>query len=358
MNANIASRRLVSQHLVGERFGRVEDVVAYLGAVQSQDYAGAKWAIAQRMKDVSDEDIDKLFNDGAILRTHVMRPTWHFVMPEDIRWMLDLTADRVKKLMAYYNRKLDLNDKVFAKCNELIAQALQGGTYLTRTELAAALSKGGVEAKGQKLGHIVMQAELDAVICSGPRRGKQFTYALLEERAPHAKKLERPEALGELAKRYFVSHGPALAQDFAWWSGLTVADAVEGIKYAGSHLVSETTDNKTYWFSASASSPQKAPPSIHLLPNYDEYLISYKDYSPIFSDEMTGLEKPFGNALLAHIVVRNGRVIGGWRRTFQKDKVIIKVDIKVSLSKDEQQRLKDATENYGRFLDMSTTLAW
>ena len=158
-----------------------------------------------------------------------MRPTWHFVVPEDIRWMLELTAPRVKTVLAHYNRKLELDDALFAKSNAAIIKALQGHTYLTRQELKTILTNIGIETNVQRLAHIIMWAELDGLICSGPRRGKQFTYALMEESVRKAKKLNREQALAKLALNYFTSHGPAQLKDFSWWSGLAVKDARDAL---------------------------------------------------------------------------------------------------------------------------------
>ena len=352
----IAHQRLHNQRLTGTPFEKPEDVVQWLTAVQAQDYAGAKWAIAQRTKATSDAELDQLFNDGTILRTHVLRPTWHFVMPADIRWMLKLTAPRVNAVSAYYYRKLELDDAVFRRSRTVLAKALRGGKQLTRTELAQAFKGAGITASGLRLAYLIIRAELDAVICSGALRGKQFTYALLDDRVPETKTLEHDEALAELAKRYFTSHGPALVRDYTWWSGLTVADAKAGIEMAGSHLTHETADGKTYWFAAHATTAKKTTPIVHLLPNYDEYLIAYKDHSRSFDASLVKETRPEREeVLMAHIVVLNGQVIGGWRRTIGKDEVAIKTNLLVKLSGVEQAALRTAAGRYGLFLGKSVT---
>lgn len=272
---DVAQARLRNERLVGPGFDKPADVVRWLGAVQSQDYAGAKWAVGLRVKECVDDDVEGALRDGRILRTHVLRPTWHFVVPEDIRWMLALTTPRVRAAMAHNDRKLGLTDRLCGRSNDLIAKALAGGNYLTREELAAVLARSNIEAAGPRLGHFMLRAELDAVICSGPRRGKQFTYALLDERAPAARPYARDEALAELAARYFDSHGPALPLDFAWWSGLTVTDARRGIELAGRRVTPVILDGRTYWHgtgesSTSALSTKPERNVIHLLPNYDE----------------------------------------------------------------------------------------
>jgi hypothetical protein len=209
---DVAIQRLRHQRLVGRPFARPEDAVRWLGAVQSQDYAGAKWAVAQRTRACTDDDVERAFADARILRTHVLRPTWHFVLPDDIRWMLALTAPRVRATMAYYERKLALDAAVFRRSQAVLEKALVGGNALTRDELGRALGAAGIAASGERLGLIMMRAELDALIASGPRRGKQFTYALLDERAPRGPDAGARRGAGRARGRYFASHGPALPQ--------------------------------------------------------------------------------------------------------------------------------------------------
>ncbi|MBA2680086.1 MAG: winged helix DNA-binding domain-containing protein, partial [Ktedonobacteraceae bacterium] len=280
-NFDIAQRRLRSQLLIQPMFEKSEDVVSWLGAVQAQDYGAAKWALGLRSQQgTTDDDIEQAFNDGAILRTHVMRPTWHFVSPADIRWLLMLTAPRVHAVNAYGYRELELDAATCTQCNDVLVKALQGGKQLTRPELASALEQAGIAMDDlQRMTYVLMQAELEGVICSRARRGKQFTYALLDERAPQARMLDRDEALAELTKRYFTSHGPATLQDFAWWSGLTMAEVRAGIALATSQLVCEVVDDRTYWFSPSPL--QDAEQTAHLLPNFDEYTVGYKDRSAV-----------------------------------------------------------------------------
>jgi hypothetical protein len=235
LNQDIAQWRLHAQHLTGTPLKTAADVVGWLGAVQSQDYAGAKWAVAQRTNGLTDADLDQAFADGSILRTHVLRPTWHFVTPADIRWLLAVTKPRVHALNAYMYRQCELDETLLRRSSDVLANALVGGRQLTRTELGASLAQAGIVAEGIRLGYIIHYAELEAVICSGARRGKQFTYALLEERAPQAKRLDPDAALAELAKRYFTSHGPATLKDLTWWSSLTLAEARMAVELAGDH---------------------------------------------------------------------------------------------------------------------------
>jgi winged helix DNA-binding protein len=356
IDSAVAQRRLLNQHLVGDPLQKPEDVVRWLGAMQSQDYAGAKWAIAQRVGNVNDAELNRLFDNGSILRTHLLRPTWHFVSPADIRWMLKLTAPRVHAANAYYYRKLELDGPIFRRSNAAIARALKGGKQLTRVELAESLRRAKIDASELRLAYLVMRAELDAIICSGSLRGKQFTYALLDDRAPQGDGFDREAALSELTRRYFASHGPALIQDFAWWSGLTVADAREGVEAAG--LLSNSHNGKTYWFGTpTKSAARQKTPLIHLLPNYDEYLIAYKDHRPSFDPALLGADAKNRSAVMAHLIVLDGQVIGGWQRTIEKSAVTIRTKLLVALGRRERSALAEACERYGEFLGKPVKLA-
>jgi len=350
---NIVVQRLHNQQLEQTSLHTPGEVVAWLGAVQAQEYGPAKWALGLRLPPgVTDADVEQAFTGGLILRTHVMRPTWHFVTPADIRWLLDLTAPRVNQANAYMYRKLELDDALFRRSNAAIARALQGGQQLTRTELGAVLAEIGIVAEGMRLGYIVHRAELDAIVCSGARRGKQFTYALLDERAPQARTLARDEALAELTGRYFTSHGPATAEDVAWWSGLTRADVKAGLEMVASQLVHEVVDGKTYWFSTSTLPPRETSHQAFLLPTYDEFVIGYTDRSAMFDAAHTHQLRPRDNIVFDSMIVIDGRVVGSWRRTFKKGAVVVELAPFAPLTAAEGEAVTVAAQRYGEFVGM------
>ena len=225
---DIAPIRLRQQQLARGDGTSPSDVVRWLGAVQAQDYAGARWALGLRVKGTTDEDVARAFDAGTILRTHMLRPTWHFVAPEDIRWVQALTAPRVHAANCSYYRKLELDDRLLARSRAVFERTLDGGAHRTRTELASALARAGIVADGHRLAYLVMHAALERVICSGPRRGKQFTYARLDERAPGARTLARDEALAALTRHYFSSHGRIPATELR-----RVPDRVQGSRHCG-----------------------------------------------------------------------------------------------------------------------------
>ena len=352
MHNEICRRRLAGQFLTTVKPESGAEVVRALGAVQAQDYAGAKWAVGQRTTGRTDAEIERELETGQILRTHVLRPTWHFVVPADIRWMLELTGPRVSAAMAPVNRRLELDQSVYRRAYRVFTKALGGGTCLTRSELAANLTRAGVTgASGQRLGHLMLQAELDGVVCSGPRREKQFTYALLDERAPPAPSLSRDEALAELTRRYFTRRGPATPRDYAWWSGLTVTDAKRGIALVAEALERLTIDDTDYWVAADAPRLTRQSLSAHLLPNYDEYFIGFRDRSAIGHRVRDTSSVTGGSALIPHVIVVNGELVGVWRRAFEKDRVAVSLELFTALATRERDRVAAEVRRFARFLD-------
>ena len=355
----IAARRLHAQRLTGKAFRSVVDSVRWLGAVQSQDYGGAKWALGQRTRDATDAELDRLFNEGAILRTHVMRPTWHFVLPEDIRWLLELTGPRIRLGLAARHRQLEIDRDVVARALAAFTGALAGRRYLTRPELGQVLSAAGISPDGQRLPHLLMSAELDGVISSGPRRGKQFTYALLAERAPVARPLDRMAAVAELTSRYFRSRGPAQLQDFVWWSGLTVADARAGVRLAGGALDRNIIEGKEYWFDAEAGPNGSVAGVAHLLPNFDEYTVAYRDRAAAVDDDRPFEPGLFSfGSILSNVLTIGGRVRGSWRRTVAGRGVRVAVRSLDRLEPSEAAAVEEAAQRLGRFLERPVELSW
>src|SRR5688572_7980251 len=353
----IVKQRLAGQHLLAPTLADPVGVVHRLGAVQAQDYGGAKWGLGLRTKGATDATIERSLTEGTILRTHVLRPTWHFVTPADIRWMLALTGPRVKAAMASYDRKLELDETVFRRSNAALLRALRDRTYLTRAEIAQALRRVGIDVTGtQRLAHVLLHAELDGIICSGPRRGKQFTYALLDERAPPTPLKGRDEALLDLTVRYFTTRGPATLNDFAWWSGLTVADARRGTDIAGAALERADLEGRSYWSDPVLDVPRKGSPKAFLLPNYDELFIGLRDRTA-FAQRLKSAELiTGGDALISYVVAIDGQLVGGWKRTVTRDAVILELRLLTRLSSKERRALQLAAERHGAFVGLPVEL--
>jgi hypothetical protein len=342
----IVRERLASQHLAGAGFADPVTAVGWFGAVQSQDFAGSIWGVGQRCADMTEARMRQVFDAGALVRTHVLRPTWHLIAPADLRWMQALTSRRVHALNAPYYQRTELDPATLSRSAELIAAALTGGRQLTRTELASALAARGVRADGQRLGLIMMWCELESLICSGAMRGRQHTYALVDERIPPtvpAVRLEPDAALGELARRYFASHGPAGLADFSWWSGLTRTEARRAVEIAGE-------------IPGELPSPSSRPPGVHLLPNFDEYVVAYQDRSALYPTAAIAADLAGMGVLASAVVMERGRVAGGWKRTVEGSRVRVTTSLRTALSKASERALEAAARRYGRFLDKPVDL--
>lgn len=351
---DIATRRLRNQRIAGTGFDQPGSVVAWMGAVQAQDYLGALWALGIRTKGAREEAIEQAIADRTVVRTWPMRGTLHFVAPADIRWMLALLTPRVIAGQRGRHRQLALDQAVFDRSRDLLTRVLEGGRQLTRDALYEILEAAGISTAGQRGIHILARLAQDGLLCFAARQGKQQTFALLEEWVPPARTLERDEALAELAGRYFTSHGPATVQDFTWWSGLTVADAKRGIELAGERLDREAIDGQEYWLSAAEPGPGPAagPPSptAWLLPPFDEYTVAYKDRSAVLDPTLGKLMSI--NGIFYPVIVLDGRVAGTWKRTIKKGSVVITLSPFASLKKKELQAVAAAAERYGAFLGM------
>jgi hypothetical protein len=359
-NRAIAHARLRNSRLVGPPLPTPEAVVGWFGAVQSQDVPGASWALAQRMPaGATIGAVGRAMDDGRISRTHALRPTWHFLVPDELRWIQALTGGRVHRVAATMFRRLGLGPDEFRRAEVAMTDALRGGHALTRDDLASAVAPTGIDLTDRlAITHLAMHAELDALIVNGPRRGKRATYVLVDERIPPAPFVAPADALRELTVRYFTSHGPALAQDMAWWSGLTVGSVREGITAAGNELESRRVDGKEYWAAAGAFDPEPGlvqEPHVLLLPNYDEYLGSYADYTPIF-DPSLPRARTVADVLGTHLVIRDGLVVGGWRRSLARDRVTVTVTLLMPLTAEQLAALDGAAAAFGRFLGLPADL--
>jgi len=343
---DIASLRAYNQHLNHSKFKKPEDVVGYMCAMQAQEYTHAKWAIGLRMLSPADKTVEKAMATGTILRTHVLRPTWHFVLPQDIRWMLSLTAPRINAGNAAMYKKQEVTDAIFNKSFDVFTKALQGGKQLTRAEIVMALNNANIATDDLRLTILLMKAELEQLICSGARQGKQFTYALLDERAPLTPTIDRDKAVARLVWRYFKSHGPATVNDFVHWSGLTVADAKTGIEINKDLLTNITVSGVVYWMGADVDFGAAKKSGAYLLPVYDELIIAYKNRNAMvpakFHDKM-------GVITFFPTMMVNNQVVGNWGRNIGKKSIDIELKPFAKLNKTQTQAIETAMQRFKKF---------
>jgi hypothetical protein len=349
----ISKIRLVSQKITSSEFKTAPEIVSWMGAMQAQDYAMAKWAIGARLSESTEKKVEYSISKGEILRIHVLRPTWHFVSADDIHWILQLSAPKIKSSLTTRHKQLELTESVISKTNSIIEKRLSEKICLTRDELADEFHKAGIRTDENRLSHILFRSELDGIVCSGPIKENKLTYALLNVRVPHKKDFWRDESLRELAKRYFNSRYPATLEDFIWWSNLSVKDARKASDLIKSDFTSVTIASKKYLIPNSFSETELAKASVRLLPAYDELLIGYSDRSSSLS-EVNNKKAVSKNGIFYPTIVVNEQIAGTWKRTFQKKKVIVSVDFFTPPDKSAISKTGIKVRAFGRFLGQET----
>lgn len=341
----IAAIRLNSQQIAATKFETPKEIVHWMGAMQAQDYAMSKWALGVRLPNATDQIIETAIDNAEIIRTHLLRPTWHLVSSEDVYWMLELTAPRLKNSSKSRLKELELSDEILKKCYAIIEKVLLNGNHLTREELAILFQNAKIITNDNRLSHIMFLAEMEGIVCSGTIKNKKQTYALLSERVTKSKTFTKDEALAKLARKYFSSHCPATLQDFTWWSGLSVSDARHALEMVKSEFIFETIGLETYWLTSSFLEPKNELPTVHLLPAFDEFLISYKDRTASLLME-NNKRTVSNNGIFYPIIVVNGQVNGLWKRTVKKDSVNIQID---SFQQNDETIKKLINEKVNRF---------
>ncbi len=352
MLQDISRFRIRNQQISRTKFTTPGDIVAWLGAIQAQDSAGAKWSIGLRLRKETDAGIEKAIADQTVIRTWLMRGTLHFVAGADIRWMLALLSPRVIDGSSGRHRQLELDAGTFARSRRLFEKALRGGKRLTRNEMFAVLEKAGISTLGQRGYHILGRTALEGLICFGPQLEKQQTFVLLDEWGPKPKSMLRDQALAEMAKRYFTSRGPATLQDFAWWSGMRIVDARAGLDAVASQLIPEKAGGKTFWMPPNPPGPKDRSPKVYLLPGFDEYLLGYKERTAVLDAGHSRNMCPGGNGVFRPTIVMNGRIVGTWSRAFNGNRVAVDIQPFRALTEAEVRAVAIPASLYGKFLKM------
>lgn len=344
----ITDTRSLSQQLVNPKFDRPKDLVSWMGAIQGQNYTMAKWAIGIRLKSPAIQSVEKALQQGEILRTHIMRPTWHLIAAEDIRWMLKLSAQRIKSANESLGDGAEITEKLYTRCNHLIEKALEGNKSLTKQEIALELNKAGIPTDTPRITRFMMRAEAEGIVCSGIDKGNKQTYALLEERVPPAKEIHKEEALARLAIRYFQSHSPASMQDFIWWSGLSVTEARQAVGAIGHELITDKFASHNLLIHKSYNKDIKTANILHFLPAYDEYLISYKQRTSVIAPEYHS--KAFNTwGIFYPVIMHNGKIIGNWKKSVKKGDLFIETSFFEQPHNINHELIKTAEDRYRAF---------
>lgn len=342
--------RLLSHQLAKPRFRSPKELVAWMGAVQAQEYTMAKWAVGTRLKSSSLRVVDDALAKGEILRTHILRPTWHFIVAEDIRWMLQLSGGRIRTAFDSYarSRKMEITESFYTKGCRLLEQLLGGNKSLTKQELMDGFGRAGVETDNHLIHYFLVRAETDGLVCSGVDKNKKPTYALLEERVPPMKELSREEALARLATLYFQSHSPATLSDFVWWSGLTATEARHAVALIETDLLTEKFDSETFYLHVTCDLKARCRKVLHLLPSYDEYLISYKDRTTVMLREHH--HKAFNTfGIFYPVILYEGRIVGNWKKDSKKKALTVETSLFDESLDLPEDLLKKAVDYYCSF---------
>ncbi len=348
----LISFRLYNQRLSKSDFKKPSEVVSWLGAVQAQDFLGSLWTVGQRMKKAVEADIEEAIADRSIVRTWPMRGTLHFVMPDNVRWMLKLLSQRIIARAQTNYRTEGLDKSIFTKSYKLFERALRDGKQLERNEMYDVLERGKISIGGQRGIHIMVHAALQGLICVGPRSGKQHTFVLLDEWIPKGKELSRDESLVEMAKIYFTSHGPATVHDFSWWTGLTISEAKVAIGMVQPKLISVSVDDQLYWMTEEASVPKIKKPHVALTSWFDEILIGYKDRSMIIDSSASKFIQNPKNGIFSSNILIDGKVVGSWKRAFVKGKVEMELKPFRKFDAKEKEAVDAAVKRYTSFVSI------
>lgn len=343
--------RLASHQLAEPEFDHPADLVAWMGAIQAQDYTMSKWAVGLRLKSGGLSQINDAIARGEIVRTHIMRPTWHYVPGKDLRWMQQLSFARVKKAVDAWVKSggLDIPEQLYTKCNDQIAKMLSGNRCLTREEIEIELGRAGIPTADDRVKRYLLRAEMEGIVCSGADRAGKPSYALLEEQIASVPVLHREEALAELALRYFRSHSPAMLKDFIWWSGLTVTEAKQAVGLISNQLITEHFDGLEFLIFA-ACREAKNSNITHFLPPFDEYLVSYKERTTVIPAEHH--PKAFNRwGTFYPVILRDGRIIGNWSKATKQGEITISIShFDPAKTVGEEKSLTQAEKRYKKFI--------
>jgi hypothetical protein len=309
--------RLVAQGLAGERAATPVAAVRRLTAAQGQDHPGSLISVALRTAARSRAEVTGALDRGEVVRSWPMRGTLHLTAAEDLPWMLDLLGERALAGVAKRRAALGLGDDDVARACAAVAAALSGGRRLTRAELLAAIEAGGVAVTGQRGYHLLWFAAQTGHSCLGPTADGEQLFVSLAEWVPAPRRLDREEALAELAARFFAGHGPATVHDLARWSGLTVRDARAGLAAARPQLGSLTVEGTAHFLDPTVpdrlAACREEARGTFLLPGFDEFVLGYGDRSAVLDPAFATRIVPGGNGMFLPTVVVDGRVVGTWR---------------------------------------------
>ena len=345
MKAALAGHRLNAQRLVGAPLESPTAVVGHLGAVQSQLHDMSLWAVARRCNATLAE-VSGAFDRGAFVRTHVLRPTWHHVLPADLPDLLEVTAPRIRQQMESNNRRDGLERAAIEHWASLAIDAVRSDGPLTRPEIEAKLTDSGFVRQGNSMAHVMAEAELTGQIHSGKLRGKTHTYIAADLPASTRTPDER---LAWIARTYGRAHGPFRVRDLAWWTSLTLAQARRAIELGDLDPVE--LNGETHFLAAPLADVEAVPPAL-LLPAFDEYISYARD-----PDDHALVDGEVGMVLRSMgLLFVDGALAGNWTRSVGRTGVQITVSPRVDLTRAQRDEIDAETYRFGAFVERAVDL--
>lgn len=310
---NPVSARLLGQQLVCPQFSTPHDVVSWMGAMQAQDYKAMRWAVEMRTKRPSVKAFEKAFNEGSIIRTHLLRSTWQLVASDDYRWMIDLCSGKARSSIRGWMKQqgLSISEAEERRFQDFLCRTLKGRGSLNREAMEAIVKESTFAAELPRLKYQMVLAEVSGIVCSGDLTERDRTYILTEDKIPPQVSLTREEALAELAHRYFRSHSPATLEDFVWWSGLNTGECKMGVEAIRDRLIEEPWKGLNFFLHKDTRTRGFRSGCIHLLPAYDEYLIGYKSRHVALHPDWKHRAHD-NRGIFWPVILLDGEVVGNW----------------------------------------------
>lgn len=354
----LAASRVRNALLGPRRMGAPGQVVDHMFALQAQEPALSRWSVGQRTTRPDEASVIESLDSAEIVRVHALRPTWHYLKREDLGWVQALTGPRVLRASAGWYRNHGVDDGFLDTARAVVESSLGGGNAKTRNELKDDVAASGLDVSGQRMTALMFDLELKCVVCSGPLKKRQHTYALVEERLPPQTTLEPAEATARLVKRYLRGHAPSTLKDMRWWSGLTMADLRRAVEDLGDLVTIEVVGGAEYvWLTAEPPTEAVEDAStFELLQVFDELFVGYSETRGLLDpDGEFGAVLQIGFTKMMHVVIQGDRLIGRWRADRRSKALDLTFDLSWPLSGSEEAALSEVARSYGAFVGAGDT---
>ena len=310
---NAIAIRLLNQQLICPQFSHPAELVNYMGAIQAQEYRLMRWAVAMRTRKPSAKAFKKAFDDGQIIRLHLMRGTWQLVSADNYWPLLELCSPKAMAVTKgwMHSNKINIGDDEEARIRQILIQTAGNKGSVTKEDFIQALTQENIHMDDHRLSYHIRMAELTGTLCSGDLLPMKATYALAAEKVKPRMKVDHDEALLILTRNYFQSRQPATLEDFVWWSGMNVSDCKRGIALMGHSIHAEKWKRRTFYLTDNCRTRGFRKGKYLLIPPYDEYLISYKSRDIVLSPDFR--HKAHNNSgIFQPVITHDGIICGNW----------------------------------------------